>query len=524
MTRGIGLFLPGSHVEQQLRALATCRLLRGMGGQCAPAAARNGLVPGCGGGSEPQGSLHMAMRTLSALALRCASAEARRGFCARPPKSQFLRRRPADASGSADSGPARPRDARELGAPGVAPDASARMPAFAPPPPPPAPVLGPPEPRDFQGSAGVDVCGQYERLRHVLPKMADPGTPRPRPEELLVGTRLRVEWSGSWWAARVREKRGDEVKIGFDTWSAQYDEWLPSNSSRLRAAVPHETDPEEDVASAAASPDGRGSSSPPSLGPAAAAVDSSAGAGILDVLPQKAKPFVPKPFNPEKEFQKRQLRLREKIAAMQKAKVGEVDPDLVAIQERSRRQLEEEGEIPPGYIGQCAIGGPAGGFVPPPPCSPPPGPAFATTSLAKPAAAAATEHVAPTETVGTAKSGCVVTGQAPALDVPAPQATSSSSSSPPQLASDPLGVGRDAGKAALATTHSAGQPLATAVVSKIRWEEVLSGDKERYYHELATGRTQWELPIEGWVQLLDDDGSPYFWDPTTDTTQWTPPQ
>ena len=28
---------------------------------------------------------------------------------------------------------------------------------------------------------------------------------------------------------------------------------------------------------------------------------------------------VPKPFNPEKEFQKRQLRIREKVAAMQKA-------------------------------------------------------------------------------------------------------------------------------------------------------------------------------------------------------------
>jgi hypothetical protein len=30
---------------------------------------------------------------------------------------------------------------------------------------------------------------------------------------------------------------------------------------------------------------------------------------------------VPKPFNPEKEFQKRQLRIREKVAAMQKAAV-----------------------------------------------------------------------------------------------------------------------------------------------------------------------------------------------------------
>ena len=39
---------------------------------------------------------------------------------------------------------------------------------------------------------------------------------------------------------------------------------------------------------------------------------------------------VPKPFNPEKEFQKRQLRIREKVAAMQKSKLGYVDPQLAA--------------------------------------------------------------------------------------------------------------------------------------------------------------------------------------------------
>merc|ERR1712146_340368 len=38
--------------------------------------------------------------------------------------------------------------------------------------------------------------------------------------------------------------------------------------------------------------------------------------------------------------------------------------------------------------------------------------------------------------------------------------------------------------------------------SAVRWEEVLSDTKERYYHELATGRTQWELPTDGWVELL----------------------
>jgi len=57
----------------------------------------------------------------------------------------------------------------------------------------------------------------------------------------------------------------------------------------------------------------------------------------------------------------------------------------------------------------------------------------------------------------------------------------------------------------------------------VRWEEMLAESKERYYHEVATGKTQWELPSEGWVSLLDDDGSKYYWDPVAGTTTWDPP-
>lgn len=48
-------------------------------------------------------------------------------------------------------------------------------------------------------------------------------------------------------------------------------------------------------------------------------------------------------------------------------------------------------------------------------------------------------------------------------------------------------------------------------------------DKEYYYHELATGRVQWDLPEEGWVDLGADDGSRYYWDAVADVTQWVRP-
>ncbi|CAE7519544.1 unnamed protein product, partial [Symbiodinium sp. CCMP2456] len=55
------------------------------------------------------------------------------------------------------------------------------------------------------------------------------------------------------------------------------------------------------------------------------------------------------------------------------------------------------------------------------------------------------------------------------------------------------------------------------------WEEKLSDTKERFYLEVATGHTQWELPLDGWVELVDDDGEKYYWDPLRDHTQWDPP-
>ncbi|CAK9115393.1 unnamed protein product [Durusdinium trenchii] len=50
-------------------------------------------------------------------------------------------------------------------------------------------------------------------------------------------------------------------------------------------------------------------------------------------------------------------------------------------------------------------------------------------------------------------------------------------------------------------------PRKRACCRFFRWEELLTEQQERYYHEVATGRSQWDLPSEGWVALLDDDGA-----------------
>jgi len=154
---------------------------------------------------------------------------------------------------------------------------------------------------------------QYASLKHILPMSKEPDTARPRPEDLKVGMMmLRVEWSGGWWAARVSEESADKVKIAFNTWSQEHDEWVPRDSPRLRLGVAGEADAEQDLKEL--------------VPPAPAKPNFS----FLDGLPGKTKPFVPKPYNPEKEFQKRQLRLKEKIAIMQRAKFGQADPSLYA--------------------------------------------------------------------------------------------------------------------------------------------------------------------------------------------------
>jgi len=104
----------------------------------------------------------------------------------------------------------------------------------------------------------------------------------PKREELTTGALLRVQWSGAWWAAKVKDATGGRVKIGYNTWSDQHDEWIDCSSDRLRLPLPE---------------DG----------------DSKTAPKVTDVRdPTKAghKPFDPKPFNPEKEFRKRQLRLQ----------------------------------------------------------------------------------------------------------------------------------------------------------------------------------------------------------------------
>merc|ERR1740121_2986554 len=88
----------------------------------------------------------------------------------------------------------------------------------------------------------------------------------------------------------------------------------------------------------------------------------------------------------------------------------------------------------------------------------------------------------------------------------------------------PSSVGTVAAPAVEAEKKSALSAVETAAAPDvIKWEELLNDDKERYYHELATGKTQWELPTVGWVQLIDDDGTPYYWNPVTGITDWTKP-
>jgi len=58
----------------------------------------------------------------------------------------------------------------------------------------------------------------------------------------------------------------------------------------------------------------------------------------------------------------------------------------------------------------------------------------------------------------------------------------------------------------------------------VRWVEHMAKDtNEHYYHDMVTGKSQWDLPEEGWCQLVADDGAHYYWEPVADATQWSPP-
>lgn len=160
-------------------------------------------------------------------------------------------------------------------------------------PPPPAPPRAPVQPtsKPFRPSSR-QLAKEGERVARSLPLPHPPATAKPLPGELQVGTHLRVEWAGSWWVAIVKEEQVDKVKVGFSATAHEHDEWLSRDSDRIRLGV------DGDV-----------------MQP-------------LRAETRLAMNPVGAPYNPLEAFRKRQVRLKEKIAAMQLSRLGVVDPAL----------------------------------------------------------------------------------------------------------------------------------------------------------------------------------------------------
>lgn len=373
-------------------------------------------------------------------------------------------------------------------------------------------------------SRPISPADQYARLKHFLPLTKEPSR-RPSPEDLRIGVRLRVEWSSGWWASRIIEEADGRIKVNFTSWSSKYDEWIVKDSSRLRIPDSDDVDPpeNEDIRISA----GFGSS--PSDTGGVPGVPSS-----LRIAP-RIKPFVPKPYNPEKEFLKRQHRLKEKIAAMQKVKLGAVDPaykDLEATREAAKQAAA--GDLPQARPSPQEIVAQATAPVPPPPeppqteplmerVSPKEFPAAAAASAVTAAqmphafeAPAAAKYAMPQQKAAIAESETSA-NQVPPSAVTPPTPT-------PKVAEDCVAPARGASRDFNSVASNAQQlALPQAAASVVRWHEHLSDQNERYYHDPATGHVQWDLPQEGWVELLADDGSRYYWDPIADKTQWTMP-
>eukprot|EP00747_Dinoflagellata_sp_TGD_P023977 gnl/TRDRNA2_/TRDRNA2_130218_c0_seq3.p1 gnl/TRDRNA2_/TRDRNA2_130218_c0~~gnl/TRDRNA2_/TRDRNA2_130218_c0_seq3.p1 ORF type:complete len:288 (-),score=91.93 gnl/TRDRNA2_/TRDRNA2_130218_c0_seq3:78-941(-) len=244
-------------------------------------------------------------------------------------------------------------------------------------------------------------------------------------------------------------------------------------------------------------------------------------------LPKNPRPgsFVPKPYNPEKEFQKRQLRLREKIAAMQKAKVGDVDASLIAAQTALRAKMAEDEASEAAASAERSATGIASGLPPPPPV-----PSLVEQAAAEQAAAAkaasdkAAAEKAAAETVAAEQAAAeqrAAAEKAAAAKVAAEQAAAQAAAA--KATEEERVAAEKVDKAVKQPGPPPGQSGRSGS-AVIRWEEALADESgERYYHELATGKVQWELPSEGWVELLADDGSRYYWDPESDITTWENP-
>lgn len=48
------------------------------------------------------------------------------------------------------------------------------------------------------------------------------------------GDRVRVEWGGSHWDAEISEFEKDKVLVKYSNWSEHWDEWLPTESTRIQ--------------------------------------------------------------------------------------------------------------------------------------------------------------------------------------------------------------------------------------------------------------------------------------------------
>lgn len=67
-------------------------------------------------------------------------------------------------------------------------------------------------------------------------------------QNYIVGDKVEVLWSGTWYAAEVLEAKGGQYKIHYSDWSSTFDEWVKIERIRrvakftLRREKPTETD------------------------------------------------------------------------------------------------------------------------------------------------------------------------------------------------------------------------------------------------------------------------------------------
>eukprot|EP00440_Ansanella_granifera_P018764 gb/GFBE01020384.1/.p1 GENE.gb/GFBE01020384.1/~~gb/GFBE01020384.1/.p1 ORF type:complete len:383 (+),score=54.66 gb/GFBE01020384.1/:1-1149(+) len=214
---------------------------------------------------------------------------------ARPPRSQFLHKRPdLSTSSAATASAVDPQGFPEPQQPQKNQSQSQLQQTS-------------PQQQQPQRYGPLDVdLKPRDQLRPLLPTWNPPPTRRPRPEELEVSTRLRFRLEDRWWAATVREVSENEVKVGYDGWPSRHDETVPRDSDRLYL---HESFHEDYVApplpqryQRPTATDAEGNPLP--AGPRAPRPK------VYDPEKERMKRALrpPLPYNPEKERLKRLLR------------------------------------------------------------------------------------------------------------------------------------------------------------------------------------------------------------------------